>query len=180
MPEVKTLGSRQVYENRWIRVREDRILFANGLEGIYGVIEKNNSSLIFPLTEDGFVYLVEQWRYPVGRRYWELPQGSWESDPSVDPLILAQGELREETGLTACEMDYVGELFESYGLSNNRCHIFLAKGLTEGKANIESEEQGLICQKFALNDAIKMVINGEIQDAVTVAAFGLLRLKNLI
>src|SRR4051812_41155775 len=61
------------------------------------------------------LHLVEQFRYPVGARYWELPQGSWEEAPDADPLELARGELQEETGLRAAKMIEVGHLFEAYG-----------------------------------------------------------------
>ena len=76
-PEIKTLGTRVVYENRWMRVREDRIVRSNGMEGIYGVVEKSDFAAIVPILNDR-VILVEQHRYPVGERFREFPQGSWE------------------------------------------------------------------------------------------------------
>ena len=72
---------------------------------------------------------MEQYRYPVKGRYWELPQGSWEQKPGADPMEKARGELREETGLDAAKMTYVGHLFEACGYSNQGYHIFLATGL---------------------------------------------------
>jgi len=66
MSEIKTLGSRRVYENRWMKVREDRIVYPDGSESIYGVVEKNDAALIFAMDDEDGVYLVEQFRYPVG------------------------------------------------------------------------------------------------------------------
>ena len=180
MFEIKTLGSRQVYENRWMKVREDRIVYPDGSESIYGVVEKNDAALIFAMDDEEGVYLVEQFRYPVGRRFWELPQGAWQEHENIDPLTLAHGEQREETGLSATEMIYVGETYEAYGFAANKCHIFLATGLQVGKPSLDAEEQGLISRRFAIGEAIEMIFRGEIKDACTIAAFGLLRLKGII
>src|ERR1700690_4200339 len=100
---IKTIGSREVYRNPWTRVREDVIERANGQRGIYGVVDKDPGCVIIPLdstSEGDFLYLVEQFRYTVGVRHIELPQGGWE-DPDAVPEEMARGELREETGLVA-------------------------------------------------------------------------------
>ncbi|MDH0369879.1 NUDIX hydrolase [Brucella anthropi] len=180
MSEIKTLGSRRVYENRWMKVREDRIVYPDGSESIYGVVEKNDAAMIFAMDDEDGVYLVEQFRYPVGRRFWELPQGAWQEQENVDPLTLARGELQEETGLTAEEMVYLGETYEAYGFAANKCHIFLATGLKMGKPNLDAEEQGLICRRFPIGEAVEMILRGDIKDASSIAAFGLLRLKGII
>ena len=179
-PEIKTLSTKAVYQNRWMKVREDIVERRDGSRGVYGVVEKNDFSLIVPIEATGTVYLVEQFRYPVGKRFWELPQGSWEEREGVDPLELAYGELREETGLAADEMMYVGQLFEAYRYSTQRCHIFLARGLHPLLTDLDPEEQGLISRGFATEAVIDMIVRGEIKDAATVAAFGLLRLKGLL
>jgi ADP-ribose pyrophosphatase len=76
--DIETLGTRIVYENRWMRVREDAIRRRDGSEGIYGVVEKPDFVAIVPLEDDGRIHLVQQYRYPVGARYWEFPQRAWE------------------------------------------------------------------------------------------------------
>jgi hypothetical protein len=82
---IETTSTRFVYENRWMRVREDMIRRRDGSTGIYGVVEKPDFVVIVPVEDDGRVHLVEQYRYPVKGRYWEFPQGSWEREPGVDP-----------------------------------------------------------------------------------------------
>ena len=96
---IETTSTRLVYENRWMRVREDTIRRPDGSSGIYGVVEKPDFVVIVPVDDDGRLHLVEQYRYPVKGRYWELPQGSWEQAPGAEPLEMARAELREETGL---------------------------------------------------------------------------------
>ena len=83
---IETTSTRFVYENRWMRVREDTIRRRDGSTGIYGVVEKSDFVVIVPVEDDGQVHLVEQYRYPVKGRYWEFPQGSWEREPGVDPI----------------------------------------------------------------------------------------------
>ena len=106
-PNIRTTASRLVYENRWMRLREDAIVRQDGSPGIYGVVEKADFAIIAPV-ENGMIHLVEQYRYPVQGRYWELPQGSWEDAPGTDPSELARAELREETGLIAEAMLHMG------------------------------------------------------------------------
>ena len=179
IPDIKTLSSRVVYENRWMRVREDAIERQDGSPGIYGVVEKADFAVIVPL-DKGMIHLVEQYRYPVQGRYWELPQGSWEEAPGTDPLELARAELREETGLSAETMLHAGYLFECYGYSTQGFHIYLAQGLRVGEADREQSEQDLISRAFPLDEVLAMVLNGTIKDAATAAALGLLRLKGLL
>lgn len=179
MAEIKTKASRIVYENRWMRVREDAIERQDGSPGIYGVVEKADFAVIVPL-DNGFVHLVEQYRYPVQGRYWELPQGSWEDAPGTDPLELARAELREETGLTAASMIHVGHLFECYGYSTQGYHIYLAQGLQPGEAQREQSEQGMVSRAFPVGEVLAMITEGMIKDATTVAALGLLRMKGLL
>ncbi|MBB3020574.1 ADP-ribose pyrophosphatase [Microvirga lupini] len=178
-PDIKTLSSRVVYENRWMRVREDTIERPDGSPGIYGVVEKTDFAVIVPL-HNGLIHLVEQYRYPVQGRYWELPQGSWEDAPGTDPLELARAELREETGLTATTMTHVGHLFECYGHSTQGYHIYLAHGLQAGEAQREPSEQDMVSRAFPVESVLTMIAEGVIKDAATVAALGLLRLKGLL
>ena len=178
-PDIATTGSRIVYQNRWMRVREDAIRRRDGSAGIYGVVEKPDFVVIAPV-EAGVVHLVQQYRYPVKGRWWELPQGTWDTRPDADPADAARAELAEETGLRAAAMVHAGRLFTAYGTMDQGCHVFLASGLTAGKATLETEEQDLVSQAFPLAEVESMVRSGAIADSITVAALGLLRLKGLL
>ena len=175
-PEIETLSSRVVYENRWMRVREDAIRRRDGSTGIYGVVEKPDFAVIVPLDADGRLHLVEQYRYPVGARFPEFPQGSWGDGATVTPEAVARAELREETGLDAAELIHAGHLFEGYGYASQGCHVFLARGLRPGPPAPEAEEGDLVARAVPVAEVERMIRNGEIRDAVSVAAFGLLLL----
>lgn len=176
--EITTSASEIVYRNRWMTVREDRILRANGLPGLYGVVEKPDFSVIAAV-EGRQIYLVEQYRYPVQGRYWELPQGSHE-EGGLTPLELAAAELREETGLVAGSMLHVGHLFVAVGYSTQGYDIFFATDLVQHCPAREPEESDLIVRAFAIDEIAQMIIDGVIKDATAVATFGLLKLKGLI
>jgi 8-oxo-dGTP pyrophosphatase MutT (NUDIX family) len=177
--EIVTLTTRVAYENRWTRVREDIIRRRDGSEGLYGVVERSDFVVVVPL-HDGRVTLVEQYRYPVRSRQWEMPMGMWEQSPGTDPAVLAAAELREETGLVAGRMDYAGDMFQGAGYCNQRGHIFLATELSQGETARETSEQDLICRSFPLAEVEAMVREGVIKDAMSIAAFGMLRLKGMI
>jgi ADP-ribose pyrophosphatase len=180
---IRKISSRAVYSNRWMTVREHQIERADGSPGIYGVIEKPDFVLVIPIQKGGpiekdQVYLVEQYRLPVAGRFAEFPQGSWEQKPGADPLDIARGELREETGLLAGKMGYVGHLFVAYGMSNQGFHIFLATELSQGERSLEKEEQDLVVKRVAIAEFEEMILRGEIKDAASIAAWALLAIKN--
>src|SRR4051794_41883564 len=115
MPPPRVTASRVVYENRWMRLHEDRTESADGTPGLYAWIEKPPSAVIVPLDGD-HVWLVQQFRHPVGRRFWEFPQGAWEDAPDAPAEALARGELAEETGLRAAAMERLRPPFFPHGV----------------------------------------------------------------
>lgn len=178
-PDIETLGSRIVYRNNWMTIREDAIRRRDGSTGIYGVIDKPDFVVVVPLHADGSLQLVQQFRYPIGARCWEFPLGTW-GPPGTDPALVAQHELQEETGLTATTLTHAGYLHGAFGTINQGYNIFLATGLTVGMAALEQEEQDLVSRAFSLTEFEAMLLDGTITDATAVACFGLLRLKGLL
>jgi 8-oxo-dGTP pyrophosphatase MutT (NUDIX family) len=169
---VRVTSSRTVYENRWMVVREDRTILPDGSPGLYAVIVKPPAATIVPF-DDGHVWLVEQYRHPVGERFWEVPQGAWEDAPDATPEELARGELAEETGLRAARMERLGRQFFAYGISNQPYDVWLATGLSEGAQALEDTEQGLHVGRFSHDQVVAMVHDGRIADAASVASLAL-------
>lgn len=172
---IRTISSREVYRNHWTRVREDVIERTNGQRGIYGVVDKDPAAIIIPLevtAEGAFVYLIEQFRYTVGARHMEFPQGGWET-AEVDAEELARGELREETGLIAGKMTHLATLQIAYGVMNQQQHVFLAEELITGEAEPDVEEHDLVVRRVSVGEFEQMLLDGVIVDNCSVAAWGL-------
>ncbi len=167
---MRRVGSREVYANPWMTVREDVIRRDDGTDGIYGVIDKPDYALIIPADGD-LLHLVEQYRYPVGARRWEFPQGTAPDRADTEPLDLAARELVEETGLRAGHMVELGRLDVAPGMSSQRGTVFLATELTAGKPQREHTEQDMLGRWFARAEFEDMVSDGRISDAQSVAAY---------
>ena len=170
--EIKWEASRTVYSNSWMTLREDTVQFPNGTPGTYSVVDKPDFVAVVPIDTDHCVHLVQQFRYPVGGRFWEIPQGSWETGPNVDPEALALATLREETGLQAGTLTRVGSLFRAYGYSNQAYHLCVATGLQQSEATRDEQDSRMISSAFSLEGVRQMIAEGAIKDATTVAAFG--------
>ena len=168
---ITTLSSREVYRNHWMRLREDEILRSNGKKGIYGVVEKDDAAIIIPIDE-GKVWLVEQFRFTIQERALELPQGGWEMEVE-HPEELARGELKEEMGLDATLMTYLGTLWIAYGFTRQKQHVFLATGLTDTEKDPDPEEHDLVIRSMPVEEFEQLMLNGTVRDNCTVSAWGL-------
>jgi 8-oxo-dGTP pyrophosphatase MutT (NUDIX family) len=163
----KTLASREIYENPWIGVREDKVLQPDGEQGIYGVVHYKNVAIGILPVEDEHVYLVGQYRYPLNRYSWEIPEGG--CPENEDLLTAARRELAEETGLRAESWELMGEAYLSNSVSDERAVWFLAQGLTQGERDPEGTEQ-LNVKRLPFKEALRMAATGEITDALSLLA----------
>jgi ADP-ribose pyrophosphatase len=168
---IRQLSTRVVYRNTWMTVREDEIERDNGARGIYGFVEKCDSAIILPIEGDQ-VYLVEQYRYPIGERSLEFPQGSLEKN-GVDPAEIAREELQGETGLVAERLECLGEIHIACAYTNQKTYAFVATGLTQAARRPDVEEHDLVIRKLSLAQLQEMIRDNRIKDAQTLAAWGL-------
>jgi 8-oxo-dGTP pyrophosphatase MutT (NUDIX family) len=167
------VDGRVVYANPWISVREDVVRRADGSTGIYGVVDKADFALVVPRGVGG-VWLVQQFRYPVGRRAWEFPQGTWGHGTSGSPEDLARAELAEETGLRAGSLTRLGHLDLAAGLSSQEFDVWLAEDLQEGSPQREVTELDMVHRFVTDAELHAMVGAGELVDAPSLAALHLL------
>lgn len=164
----RTLETREVYKNPWIRVREDRVLRPDGKPGIYGVVEMNVATAVVALTSEREVVMVGQWRYPFDRYTWEVIEGGAEA--GEPPRDAAERELREEAGLGAGRWQTLGgPLWLSNSVTNEVAQIFLAEDLFELEAEPDETEM-LKIRRVPLAEAVNMAVTGAIEDALSVVA----------
>jgi 8-oxo-dGTP pyrophosphatase MutT (NUDIX family) len=163
----RTLSARETYDNAWISVREDKVVRPDGEEGIYGVVHFKNTAIGVLAVEDNEIYLVGQYRYPLERYSWEIPEGGCAGDE--DPLDAARRELEEETGLRALHWQRLGESHLSNSVSDELAIWFLATGLTQGQRRPEGTEQ-LNLRRVPFREALRMALNCEITDALSLLA----------
>jgi 8-oxo-dGTP pyrophosphatase MutT (NUDIX family) len=164
----RTLASRDVYDNPWISVREDDVLRPDGQPGIYGVVHYKNIAVgVLPIDEDGYTYLVGQYRYTLDRYSWEIPEGG--CPEGEEPLEAARRELREETGLEARSWKPLGTAHLSNSVSDEEAVFYLATGLVPGEAEPDGTEK-LELMRVHFDEALRMALEGEITDALSVMA----------
>ena len=170
-----TISTREIYQNKWMRLREDQIISPGGIKGIYGVVETTPAIAIVPLTIDLKTYLVGQFRYPLNEYSWEVPEGS--ADQNESNIDAAKRELREETGLIAGKWTYLDSIFTSNSITNESGHIYLAEDLEPGPSNPEHTED-LEIKIVPFLEAYRRVQNFEIKDAL--AIIGIMRVYQLL
>jgi 8-oxo-dGTP pyrophosphatase MutT (NUDIX family) len=175
-PDVRMLSSGVVYEDHWMRLRRDDIERRDGSRGTYAFVEKRDFALVIPAERGGF-HLVEEYRYPTGRRTWSFPQGGWPHGESGSPDELARMELEQETGLRARELTRLGYLHTAHGLTDQAGYFYLATGLEPGALDLETEEQDMCQAWFPRARFEEMIGEGLITDDDTVAAYALLLLR---
>ncbi len=163
----KTLSSEIKYQNPWIKVVENQVLNPNGNPGIYGVVHFVNTAIGIAPYEDGHIWLVGQFRYPLGQYSWEIPEGG--GTPNESHLEAARRELKEETGLSAQKYEPLLQMHTSNAVCDEWGIVYLATGLTEGEADPEDTEE-LRVKKMPLEAAFAEVEAGRITDSLTVAA----------
>lgn len=159
-----------------MEITEDQVITDFGKHLTYGVVHKEPFALIIPW-DGNHLFLVGQYRYPVNEFSWEFPQGHFEHSAIVET---AQKELREETGLTASTVEEVAVFNLAPGHHSQKCHVFLATELTAGKNKLEESEEGMKTKKLTVAEFQEMIATGDIKDAPTIAAFGIIIAKQLI
>jgi 8-oxo-dGTP pyrophosphatase MutT (NUDIX family) len=172
----QTLSSETRYENPWIAVRHEDVINPSGGKGIYGVVSFKNMALgVVPVDENGYTYLVGQYRYTLNSYSWEIPEGG--GPMGIDPLASIKRELLEETGMVANKWTELGLIHTSNSVTDEFGYVYLAQELAHGTAQPE-ETEDLRVWHLPLAAAIDMCMKGEITDGLSIA--GLLKAGRLL
>ena len=163
----KRLSGESVFEGRLLQVRRDRVLLPDGAEAQREYIIHPGAVVIIAFTDRQELVMERQFRYPLGREFFELPAGK--IDPGEDPAQTARRELAEETGYLASRWRHLALIHPSIGYSNERIEIFLAEDLSAAPAKLDDEEF-LEVFTLPLGTAIEWVRSGRITDTKSIAA----------
>jgi ADP-ribose pyrophosphatase len=167
MERGKTLESRLVHDGKVVRLSVDRVELPNGSVAELEVIRHQGAAAAVPLTADGEVLLVRQYRYATGGWLLEVPAGKL--DPGEGPEICARREIEEEVGQRPGRLDALGWIWTTPGFTDEKIWLFLARDLSDGRQDLDSDEV-LMTEKVPLAEALEKVHQGEICDGKSVCA----------
>lgn len=162
------IASEDVFDGVLLHVRKDTVKLPNGRTATREWIRHPGASSVIPVLPDGSIILVRQYRYPIDQVTLEVPAGKLDS-PEEDPLVCAERELSEETGYTADKIEKLTTIATTVGFSNERIHLYVARGLTPGKQHTD-EDEFINVVKVPLAEALAMIQDGRIIDAKSVVS----------
>ncbi len=163
----KTISSQSIYNGRIIKVKVDEVLLPNGNTAKREIVNHQGAVAVLPLTDDGKMIAVRQFRKPLERTIVEIPAGKLEA--GEEPLACAIRELEEETGYAAKHMELLSSFYTSPGFADELLHVYVATGLTKGESRPD-EDEFVDVLELTLEEAQELHRTGEIRDAKTVVA----------
>lgn len=173
----RTENVQGIYNGRVVNFHVDDITLCNGEKATRECVDHPGGVGIIALTDDEYVYMVRQFRYPYKESIYEIPAGKREK--GEDPLETGKRELQEECGVVAENYIDLGRIYPSPGYTNEEIYLYAATGLTEVEQNLD-EDEFLQVTKMKLTTLITKIMSGEITDAKTIAAaFKLKELRNI-
>jgi ADP-ribose pyrophosphatase len=162
----KLVESDFVFKGKVFDVKVDKIEYDSGNKGIREVAVHPGGAVVVALKDDGKIIMVNQFRYPLQKKIFELPAGKL--DYNEDPYNCAVRELEEETGYKAKKVEKLGQIFTTPGFCTEILHIYIAKELIQGDHNREEGEQGMEVFEFTRPEIEEKIMNGEITDSKTI------------
>lgn len=171
-----TKNSETIYEGKVITLERDVAILENGAEAVREVVRHPGGVGVVAMDDEGYVYMVRQFRYPFYETTLEIPAGKLDKG-GEDTKQAGIRELREETGLVADNIEYLGSFYATPGFCDEKLAIYYATGLSQKDADPD-EDEFVECEKYKLSELIEMINRGEIKDAKSV--IGILMVNNKI
>lgn len=171
----KTVSKERVFNGSVIDVYALKVKLPDGKEARRDLVEHPGASVIIPISKDGELYMVRQYRKPIERTTLELPAGKL--DKGEGPKVCAERELKEETGLTAGELRHLISINSTPGFCNEVLHMYVAKDLREGESCAD-EDEFISAEKIPVRELVQKILNHEITDAKSI--IGILLAEKII
>ena len=163
----QTLSSRIDWECNWYRVRRDEIALPDGKEATYNVVEMRDSAFILPVTSEGKIVLIRNYRYALKSWIWEIPAGGIQTGETAQEA--AERELREEIGGRSYNWQFLLKAATMNGIGNHHSHFFLARDVVLSEAQHE-ETEAMTIHPMSVKDALNLAKSGEMNDALSICA----------
>jgi len=163
--EEKTVSEKHIYKGNIIDIFHYTVTLPDGRQATRDIVKHPGASAVIALNEKGEMYMVRQYRKPIEVESLEIPAGKL--DPGEDPQICAGRELKEETGLTAKNLNHLISIHSTPGFSNEVLHLYVATGLSEGES-CSDEDEFIDSEKYPVSELLQMVLKGEITDAKSI------------
>lgn len=174
----KQKSSELIFDGKVLHLYRDEIILPDGSESVREYCNHNGGVCVLPLTDEGEVILVKQYRYAHRKCTLEIPAGKLEKGEKDDIRSAAIRELKEETGAECEELIYLGEIYPSPALLSEVIYMYFARGLRFGERHLDDDEF-LECERVPLEKMLEMICSGELPDAKTqIAALRVWKILN--
>lgn len=163
----KTIASKTIHKGKVFTVRLDQVQMPDGKEARFDIIDHPPAVTLVPVDAENMIWFIRQYRHAIGGEILELPAGVIET--GEPPEECARREIREETGMSAGQIQNIGEFYQVPGYSTEYMYVYLAKDLKPDPLPGDEDEY-ISVERISIEDAYRMAQNGEILDAKTIAA----------
>jgi len=171
MQQWKTIHSKIVYKNKWIKIHEDEVIQPDGKETIYAFLEKNDGVIIIAEDNKNRIYLQNEYRYPIKKYIWQLPMGVVDSNT---PISSAKNELKEEANISAESWKKLGYFYSSPGHENIKIYIFHARDIKTDTVVANNGDEDIVKNSYyTVSDLKQMIVENKIECSLTLAALNL-------
>lgn len=166
--DVKRMGRELAYQGTVLKVYKDHMKFSNGNTEDWDFIHHDGAAAVIPVMDDGKILMVKQYRNALERDTLEIPAGK-QDDPDEEGIVCASRELKEETGYSSDDLEWLLTIRTTVAFCNERIEVFVARNLVPGEQHLD-EDEFVDVKAYKLEELKEMIFEGKIQDSKTMAA----------
>lgn len=166
--DVKRMGRELAYQGTVLKVYKDHMKFSNGNTEDWDFIHHDGAAAVIPVMDDGKILMVKQYRNALERDTLEIPAGKLD-DPDEEGIVCASRELKEETGYSSDDLEWLLTIRTTVAFSDERIEVFVARNLIPGEQHLD-EDEFVDVKAYKLEELKEMIFEGKIQDSKTMAA----------
>lgn len=166
--DVKRMGRELAYQGTVLKVYKDHMKFSNGNTEDWDFIHHDGAAAVIPVMDDGKILMVKQYRNALERDTLEIPAGKLD-DPDEEGIVCASRELKEETGYSSDDLEWLLTIRTTVAFCDERIEVFVARNLIPGEQHLD-EDEFVDVKAYKLEELKEMIFEGKMQDSKTMAA----------